>query len=98
MMDIQAAMGIHQLARVERNWRRRQEIWSRYSQALADLPVGLPAEPAPSTRHAYHLYTILIDETKCGLERDQFLQRMTDLNIGVGVHYVSLGACLTIMP
>lgn len=90
MMDIQAAIGIHQLARVERNWRRRQEIWTLYNQALGDLPVGLPADPAPSTRHAYHLYAILIDETKCGLGRDQFLQGMTDFNIGVGVHYLSL--------
>ena len=90
MMDIQAAIGIHQLARVERNWLRRQEIWSRYNRAFADLPIGLPADPAPSTRHAYHLYTVQVDATKCGLERDPFLQRMAELNIGVGVHYQSL--------
>jgi len=56
MMDLQAAIGIHQLARVERNWRRRQQIWARYMEAFADLPVDLPAPQAPDTRHAHHLF------------------------------------------
>lgn len=90
MMDIQAAIGIHQLARVEANWQRRQEIWQTYQQAFADLPVGRPAPPEADTRHAYHLYTLLIDETHCGVSRDYFLEAMTAHNIGVGVHYLSI--------
>lgn len=90
MMDIQGAIGIHQLQRVEPYWRRRQEIWQRYNEAFAELPIGLPAEPEPDTRHAYHLYTILIDETKAGISRDEFLGAMTANNIGVGVHYLSI--------
>lgn len=90
MMDIQAAIGIHQLARVEANWRRRQEIWQVYQQAFADLPITRPAEPEPDTRHAYHLYPILVDETVCGISRDEFMAAMTRLNIGVGVHYLSI--------
>jgi dTDP-4-amino-4,6-dideoxygalactose transaminase len=90
MMDIQAAIGIHQLARVEENWERRQAIWQTYQQAFADLPVGRPAEAEADTRHAYHLYTLLIDETRCGVSRDQFLDAMTAHKIGVGVHYLSI--------
>jgi dTDP-4-amino-4,6-dideoxygalactose transaminase len=90
MMDIQAAIGIHQLKRIESYWQRRQQIWQRYNEAFADLPIGLPAEPEPETRHAYHLYTILIDENKCGISRDAFLNAMTAQNIGVGVHYLSI--------
>ncbi|MFN3844006.1 MAG: DegT/DnrJ/EryC1/StrS family aminotransferase [Rehaibacterium terrae] len=90
MMDLQAAIGIHQLARVEKNWLRRREVWNHYQQALADLPIGLPAEPAPDTRHAYHLYTVMIDRERCGIERDQFLDRMNAQRIGTGVHYLSL--------
>ncbi len=90
MMDIQAALGIHQLARVERNWTRRQEIWGRYQAAFANIPVRLPAAPAPETRHAYHLFTILIDEQVAGIGRDAFLEAMTAANIGVGVHYLSV--------
>ncbi len=90
MMDLQAAIGIHQLKRVETYWQRRQEIWWRYNEAFAELPVELPAPPEPDTRHAYHLYTILIDEEKSGISRDAFLDAMTAQNIGVGVHYLSI--------
>lgn len=90
MMDLQAAIGIHQLRRVEANWKRRQEIWNDYNAAFADLPVTLPADPEPDTRHAYHLYTLLIDEARCGISRDRFLETMTAHDIGVGVHYLSI--------
>lgn len=90
MMDIQAAIGIHQLQRIEPFWRRRQEIWARYNAAFADLPVTPPAAPEPDTRHALHLYTLLIDEAQAGVTRDAFLNAMTADNIGVGVHYLSL--------
>jgi dTDP-4-amino-4,6-dideoxygalactose transaminase len=39
MMDLQAAIGIHQLSRIEKNWQRRRVIWQMYQQAFADLPV-----------------------------------------------------------
>jgi dTDP-4-amino-4,6-dideoxygalactose transaminase len=90
MMDLQAAIGIHQLARVERWWKRREEIWNRYQEAFLDLPIGLPAAIEPDTRHAYHLYTILVDESRTGIARDRFLNQMTARKIGVGVHYRSV--------
>ena len=90
MMDLQAALGIHQLRRVESNWRRRAEIWQQYNEAFAGFPVTLPAEPEPDTRHAYHLYTMLVDEECAGISRDEFLETMTANNIGVGVHYLSV--------
>ena len=90
MMDLQAAIGIHQLHRIESYWKRRRDIWQRYNEAFADLPVTLPAAPDPETRHAYHLYTILVDEGKTGIGRDAFLNAMTSRNIGIGVHYLSI--------
>ena len=90
MMDLQAAIGIHQLARVEKNWLRRREIWRYYQKELAALPVGLPAEPEFHTRHGYHLFTIQVDEDDCGVTRDEFLDRMNSARIGTGVHYLSL--------
>ncbi len=90
MMDLQAAIGIHQLARVEKTWARRQEIRDYYNRALQDLPIELPAEAEPLTRHAYHLYTVLVSPVKAGIARDQFLKAMTAENIGVGVHYLSI--------
>jgi len=90
MMDIQAAIGIHQLPRIDKYWRRRKEIWYRYNKAFEDLPVFIPAPIEPGTRHAYHLYTLLLDINKLKITRDQFLDEMTKNNIGVGVHYIAL--------
>jgi dTDP-4-amino-4,6-dideoxygalactose transaminase len=89
-MDLQAAIGMHQLERIESYWVRRREIWEYYNRRLTGLPVTLPSEPAIDTRHAYHLYTVLIDVEKAGISRDAFLDAMTAHNIGVGVHYLSI--------
>lgn len=90
MMDMQAAIGIHQLKRVESWWNRRAEIWATYNQAFGGLPVQLPTPPEADTRHGHHLYTLLIDEAVAGVSRDHFLDRMTESGIGVGVHYFSI--------
>lgn len=90
MMDLQAAIGIHQLRRVEQNWQRRRELWQRYDEAFAGLPIGLPAAPEPDSRHGYHLYTVMIDGARCGIERDEFLEAMNAARIGTGVHYLSV--------
>lgn len=90
MMDLQAALGLHQLPRLERWLARREAVWQAYDRAFADLPVELPAAPEAHTRHARHLYTLLLDETRAGLTREAFLSAMTEQNIGVGVHYLAL--------
>jgi dTDP-4-amino-4,6-dideoxygalactose transaminase len=90
MMDLQAAIGLHQLPRVERWLRRRNEIWQRYNEAFADLPLGLPASDESDTVHARHLYTLLIDRERCGLNRDEFMERLYERNIGTGVHFVGV--------
>ncbi|MDY6838794.1 MAG: DegT/DnrJ/EryC1/StrS family aminotransferase [Thermodesulfobacteriota bacterium] len=88
MMDIQAAMGIHQLKRVDRYWKHRQDIWNKYNQAFKSLPCLIPPEPEPDTKHAYHLYTPLIDIDRIGKTRDWVLNALTAENIGAGVHYI----------
>lgn len=90
MMDLQAAIGTHQLARVDAAWEKRQAVWHQYQDALSGLPVSRPAEPASHMRHAHHLYPLLIDEARCGVSRDAFMARMTAQGVGVGVHYLAL--------
>ena len=90
MMDLQAAIGIQQLRRVEAYWKRRQEIWTRYQSAFADLPLDLPAEPEAGTRHAYHLFTAGVDPAQIRIERDVFLDELHRQRIGTGVHYLSI--------
>jgi len=90
MMDIQAAIGIHQLPRIDKYWQRRQEIWNHYNKAFKNLAVFIPAPVETNTRHAHHLYTLLLDIDNLRITRDQFLDEMTKQNIGVGVHYIAL--------
>jgi dTDP-4-amino-4,6-dideoxygalactose transaminase len=86
MTDLQAALGLHQLGRIAQNAKRREEIWRRYDEAFAGLPITRPAPVAPDTTHARHLYTILIRTEEIGTTRDQVLNELIRRNIGTGVH------------
>lgn len=90
MTDMQASLGIHQLARVSENRKRREAIWHRYNAAFKDLSIGLPVSIEDDTVHAYHLYTVMVAKEKTGISRDEFLAEMTKKKIGVGVHYLSI--------
>jgi dTDP-4-amino-4,6-dideoxygalactose transaminase len=90
MADLQAALGIHQLARVEENLAVRQRHWRRYDEAFADLPeVTTPLEQ-DGVRHARHLYTILLDLDRLRLGRDAFISALKAEGIGSGVHFTAL--------
>jgi dTDP-4-amino-4,6-dideoxygalactose transaminase len=67
LTDIQAAIGLHQLSRLQRMHARRAAIWSRYDSGLANLPLRLPAHTREGSLHARHLYSVLLDETAAGL-------------------------------
>jgi dTDP-4-amino-4,6-dideoxygalactose transaminase len=88
MTDISAALGIVQLAEVEARLRRREQIWNTYDRQLRELPLVLPAAPDPRCRHAYHLYSVLIDTEALKIDRGQLAAAMAAENIGTGVHYV----------
>ncbi len=86
MTDVQAAMGLHQLPRLEGWIERRAELWERYDRLLAELPLMTPPPCAPDTRHARHLYQVLVQDD-AGITRDELLDALTARRIGTGVHY-----------
>lgn len=90
MMDLQAALGLHQLDRLEANLLRRQEIWIRYDRAFADLPVVRPSPEEHGTRHARHLYTLLLDIERLSAGRDEVQLALHRQHIGTGIHYRAL--------
>jgi dTDP-4-amino-4,6-dideoxygalactose transaminase len=90
LTDIAASIGLHQLRRVERNLARREAIWARYDHGLAGLPLVLPPAPAANSRHARHLYTLLVDPAAAGIDRDELRRRLHVRNIGTGIHFVSV--------
>lgn len=85
MTDVQASLGLHQLPRLDDWIDARARIWGRYDELLADLDVETPAPPADDTRHARHLYQILVGRD--APPRDVVATRMHEQLIGVGVHY-----------
>ena len=89
MTDIQAAIGLHQLAALERHWERRAAITRRYDEAFADLPISRFAPVPPGTRHAHHLYTVLIDRSG-GLSRDAVADRLAEAGVSTSVHFDAL--------
>ncbi len=92
MTDMQASLGLHQMRRIEQNDRRRQEIWDLYSESFKDLPVTTPAPIPPDIKHARHLYTILVDRERSGIDRDAFRQALHQRGIGTGVHFLPVHA------
>lgn len=90
MMDLQAAIGLHQIGRIDAYWEKRRTVWGKYNAAFAGLPASVPAQLEPHARHALHLYTLLIDEKNSPVTRDQLLTELHLRNIGSGVHYRSI--------
>jgi dTDP-4-amino-4,6-dideoxygalactose transaminase len=86
MTDVQAAVGLHQLPRLDEWIEQRRALWERYDSLLADLPLELPPPPDPNTRHARHLYQVLVGED-APVTRDELLDALTARQIGTGVHY-----------
>lgn len=88
MMDMQAAIGIHQLRALDGFVLRRNQLAERYREALSDWPQWtLPIQPSYDHLHAWHIYTPLINEDAAGMDRALFMQAMKDRNIGTGLHY-----------
>ncbi|HEU5281309.1 MAG TPA: DegT/DnrJ/EryC1/StrS aminotransferase family protein [Gammaproteobacteria bacterium] len=88
MMDLQAALGIHQLRELDGFVARRNALAKRYQEALSDWAQwSLPQAPHYDHLHAWHLYTPLINEEAAKMDRNQFMQAMKDRNVGTGLHY-----------
>ena len=85
MTDFQAALGISQLKKLDGFIDKRNELALRYQELLGDVDdVTLPVVKG-NVRHAWHLYTILLDDS---VDRDEFFKYMRSANIGVNLHYI----------
>lgn len=91
MMDIQAALGLHQLKKLDGFIETRTERAQRYQEFFADIPgITVPTDVPYPHRHAWHLYTPLVDIDTLTIDRDQFIQELKTRNIGAGLHYTAV--------
>ena len=88
MSDIQAAIGIHQLARLHVMEERRREIVGLYNAGLSELEaLTLPLE-LPEVQHAWHLYVIRLNLDRLTIDRARFIEEVKQRNIGTSVHFI----------
>jgi len=88
MTDLQAALGICQLEKLDKFIQRRKEIVKQYNQAFKDIPgTTIPFEKIKNSS-AFHLYVLQIDFEKIGKTRSQVMDELKAKGIGTQVHYI----------
>ena len=88
MTDLQASLGIHQLAKLDRFNVRRTELADLYTRLLSPLEVlDLPGLPSYDHQHGWHLYTVRLRTGHLGIDRDTFIKELKRRNIGTGLHF-----------
>jgi dTDP-4-amino-4,6-dideoxygalactose transaminase len=90
MFDIQAALGIHQLKKIELFWQQRKRWVDVYDEAFREIPEIQLLSQKENIKHAHHLYVILLKTEKLKIDRDGMLKALRDAGIGVGVHFRAL--------
>lgn len=90
MTDVQASIGIHQLARIEQFQERRREVTEAYAKGFADLDaLQLPVELS-HVESAWHLYPVRLHLDALTIDRARFIDELTARNIGTSVHFIPL--------
>jgi dTDP-4-amino-4,6-dideoxygalactose transaminase len=87
MTDIQAALGLSQLEKLDAFVIRRRELAHRYDRLLAELPVILP-KPDTDGEAAWHLYVIRLKLDKIRQSHQQVFVALREKGIGVNLHYI----------
>lgn len=87
LTDLQAALGISQMQRIDDFIRRRRQVVDHYGQLLKNLPLSLPSQDSES-QSSWHLYVVRLELAKLGKTRRQIFDHLRSLGIGVNVHYI----------
>lgn len=93
MLDMQAAIGLHQLPAAETMRARREALARRYAELLSDLDgelLFLPPSAPAGWKHAWHLYVIKLNLDRLSLDRAAFRAALRERNIATGLHYLTL--------
>jgi len=87
MTDLQAALGVSQMQRLDAFVMRRHELAERYDRLLTALPLVIPWR-ANETYSAFHLYVVRLKRDKTTQSRREVFEALRGLGIGINVHYI----------
>ena len=87
--DLQAALGLSQLNKLDDFIARRRELAARYDRLLAYLPLTLPS-PQPEAESAWHLYVVRLQLDRINLSHRQVFEGLRAAGVGVNLHYIPL--------
>jgi dTDP-4-amino-4,6-dideoxygalactose transaminase len=90
MPDIQAAIGLWQLRKLDEFDARRRAVVAAYSRAFQDEPALEVPTARPEVEHAWHLYVLRLRPELLQIGRDQFIEELTQRNIGTSVHFIPI--------
>ncbi len=90
MTDIQAALGLAQLKKVDRMYRRRKEIAQKYTEAFAPLEEIMTPAVKPGRETAWHLYVIQLNLDALALDRSGFMEELKSRGVSTSVHFIPL--------
>lgn len=88
MTDIQAALGVSQMKKLDKFIERRKEIVNKYNEAFAEMPEVVIPYQSPDSDSSWHLYILKLNLHKLTNDRSEIFEKLIALNIGVNVHYI----------
>ncbi len=87
MTDVQAALGVSQMDRIDEFVQRRRQLAKKYEELFASLPLIRPYQSA-ETNSSWHLYVIRVDFSKLGFDKTELVAKFKEKGILVNVHYI----------
>ncbi|NPA51579.1 MAG: UDP-4-amino-4,6-dideoxy-N-acetyl-beta-L-altrosamine transaminase, partial [Aquificae bacterium] len=88
--DINSAIGLAQLKKLEWMWERRKEVAEKYDEAFKDLEEVHLYKIKPDRVSAYHLYPLRLNLEALKINRNQFIELLKEKGIGTSVHFIPL--------
>ncbi|NBL93569.1 UDP-4-amino-4-deoxy-L-arabinose aminotransferase [Proteus sp. G2675] len=87
LSDIHAAIAVVQLSRLEEMNAKRAELVALYREKLQNSPLEMLSVPEYPHLHANHLFMVRVDKNACGIDRDTFMEKLKQKEIGTGLHF-----------
>lgn len=88
LSDLQCALGLSQLQRLDTSLASRRALADEYARALATVPGVRPLEVRHGIEHAYHLFVVQLEGAEPGPRRERAFRRLLERGIGANVHYI----------